>query len=130
MPKQLFRYVRLFSLLVLAFGTGAAKAADPPAGSAAAPRLVAPNRPNPVQFADGSAATTDGGTLLSAGQVPTLAPRRSEVPGELPPSDTIPSQLTPAQPRAGATGPGLDRAFDDGAVHRQWRRSVNTGSGR
>ena len=103
MQKQLFRHVCFFHLFILLGGTIAANAADPSTSSTAAPRLIAPNRPTPVQFADGSASTSDGGSQLSTGQVPTLAPRRQEVPGELPASDTAPSQLAPAQAAPSAT---------------------------
>ncbi len=105
MQKQLFRHVCFFHLFILLGGTIAARAADPSASSTAAPRIIAPNRPHPVQFADGSAPASDSGSQLSAGQVPTLAPRRQDAPGELPPADTAPSQLTPAQPAPGATAP-------------------------
>jgi tetratricopeptide (TPR) repeat protein len=99
MPKRLLSHLCTFSFAVLALGTIAAKA-DPPAESAATPRLIAPTRPNPVQFADDSAAATDRGTQLSSGQMPTPAPRRSEAPGELPTPDSTPAQLTPATPPA------------------------------
>ena len=106
MPNRLCQRLYLFPLLVLAVGSIPAKAADPAVNPATTTRLVAPNRLNPVQFADGSAAAaTDGGAQLSSGQVPTLALRRSEAPGELPPSDTAPSQLTPAQPIPAQTAP-------------------------
>jgi tetratricopeptide (TPR) repeat protein len=96
MPKRLFQYFFTFPLLILALGNVAAKAADPSANQAATTRLVAPNRPTPVQFADGSTVSgADAGAQLSAGQVPTLAPRRPDAPGELPSSDTAPAQLSP-----------------------------------
>jgi len=114
MPTCIVRFVRNSSLLGLALWAFSATAAEVGSNTPAASQPTPPqSKSSPVQFADGSALSVgDGGNRLSAGQTPTLAPRRPEAPSVLAPVESAPAQTTAPTPPIGNGGAPLSPVPD------------------
>ncbi len=94
MSAHFLRHAHRLSIMLL---VGSILATPGLAADNTTPRPVPRASRDAVQFADDSALPiTDAGSRLSAGQTPTLAPRRPDVPGELPTVETAPAQSAPA----------------------------------
>ena len=105
MPIQLIRAARNLSLAGLVLGTFSVAAVAFGQGTADDQRLPGRPRPNPVQFADGSALPPDQANVLTASPTPTLAPRQPVAPNGLAPVE--PSTL-PAPPPTTTAPPAAD----------------------